>query len=92
MSKNRKKHDQKQRSSPRGSKTPLKVVLGRSWEGSEGSFGRIRGGFWVDLELVLEPLELQNAAESNKKKLELQKAATRNKHAEVGPREEGMCS
>ena len=81
-----KKRDQKQRSSPRGSKTPLKVVLGRSWGGSGGSFGRIRGGFWVDLELVLEPLELQKAVQSNKKKLELQKAATRNKHAEEGPR------
>ena len=40
----------------------------------------------MDLELVLELLELQNAVQSNKKKLELQKAATRNKHAEEGPR------
>ena len=54
-----------------------------------GGFG---GGFWVDLELVLELLQLQKAVQGNKKKLELQKAATRNKHAEEGPREEGMCS
>ena len=66
----------------------LGEVLGGVW----GEFWEDPGGFWVDLELVLELLELQKAVQSNKKKLELQKAATRNKHAEEGPREEGMCS